>query len=122
MHNSIRLVKGLNRCTILMHPKDAAKRQLVNGSFVEVSSATGQIKLTVELSEDIMPGVVSIPHGWGHKLKGTKIRVAEQKPGVNVNELTSEQLVDAPTGNAVLNGIAVEVRAVQQVTASANAS
>lgn len=124
MHNSIRLVKGPNRCTLLMHPKDAAQRKLTSGSLVEVSSATGQIKLTVEFSEDMMPGVVSIPHGWGHKLKGTKIRVAEQKAGVNVNELTSEQFVDGPTGNAVLNGIAVEVKAVpqdQQVAASANA-
>jgi len=124
MHNSIRLVKGPNRCTLLMHPADAAKRKLLSGSLVEVSSSIGQIKLAVEFSDDIMPGVVSIPHGWGHKLKGTKIRVAEQKAGVNVNELTSEQVVDAPTGNAVLNGIAVEVRPVrqdQQVAASANA-
>lgn len=123
MHNSIRLVKGPDRCTLLIHPQDAAERQIENGSLVEVSSAVGQIQLAVEFSEDIMPGVVSIPHGWGHKLKGTKIRVAEQKAGVNVNELTSEQLVDAPTGTAVLNGIAVEVRAVrqdQQVAASAN--
>ncbi|MBX2872775.1 MAG: molybdopterin oxidoreductase family protein [Saprospiraceae bacterium] len=125
MHNSIRLVKGPNRCTLLIHPKDATERQLEQGCLAQVSSSVGQIKLSVEISEDIMPGVVSIPHGWGHKLKGTKIRVAEQKAGVNVNELTSEQVVDAPTGNAVLNAIAVQVRPVrqdQQVAASANAS
>lgn len=124
MHNCIRLVKGPDRCTLLMHPKDAAKRKLERNSLVEVSSSIGQVKIVVEFTEDIMPGVVSIPHGWGHKLKGTKIRVAEQKAGVNVNELTSEQVVDAPTGNAVLNGIVVEVRAVpqdQQVAAGANA-
>lgn len=114
MHNSRRLVKGPDRCTLIMHPQDAAKRQLDSGSLVEVSSDIGQIRLLVEFAEDIMPGVVSIPHGWGHNLKGTKIQVAEERAGVNVNELTSERLIDVPTGNAVLNGIAVEVQPIRQ--------
>lgn len=112
MHNSPRLMKGNDRCTLLMHPQDAIRRELQEGQAVEVSSNTGSIQLKLELSEEMMPGVISIPHGWGHHLAGIQLQVAHTKAGVNVNELTSNERIDVPTGNAVFNGLAVEVAAV----------
>ncbi len=112
MHNSPRLMKGHDRCTLLMHPQDAIRRELQAGQAVEVSSNTGSIQLKLELSEEMMPGVISIPHGWGHHLAGIQLQVAHTKAGVNVNELTSNERIDVPTGNAVFNGLAVEVAAV----------
>ncbi len=105
-------MKGHDRCTLLMHPQDAIRRELQAGQAVEVSSNTGSIQLKLELSEEMMPGVISIPHGWGHHLAGTQLQVAHTKAGVNVNELTSNERIDVPTGNAVFNGLAVEVAAV----------
>jgi anaerobic selenocysteine-containing dehydrogenase len=112
MHNSPRLMKGNDRCTLLMHPADARARNLQEGQEVEVSSNTGAIQLKLEMSEEMMPGVISIPHGWGHHLEGTRLQVAHERAGVNVNELTSNDRIDAPTGNAVFNGLAVEVTAI----------
>lgn len=112
MHNSPRLMKGNDRCTLLMHPQDATGRKLQEGQVVEVSSNKGSIQLKLELSEEMMPGVISIPHGWGHHLAGIQLQVAHERAGVNVNELTSNERIDVPTGNAVFNGLAVEVAAV----------
>jgi anaerobic selenocysteine-containing dehydrogenase len=112
MHNSERLVKGKDRCTLLMHPNDAEARQLEDGQMVEVASRVGQLHLRVEVSEAIMPGVVSIPHGWGHGRDGVQMNVAQQYPGVSLNDLTDEQAVDELTGNAAFNGVPVQVRAV----------
>lgn len=112
MHNSPRLMKGNDRCTLLMHPNDASVRELQEGQTVEVSSDTGTIQLKLEMSEEMMPGVISIPHGWGHHLAGIQLQVAHERAGVNVNELTSNDRIDAPTGNAVFNGLAVEVAAI----------
>ncbi len=111
MHNSQRLVKGKERCTLLMHPDDAEARQLEDGQIVEVTSRVGQLLLRVEISQAIMPGVVSIPHGWGHGREGVQLQVAQQHAGVSLNDLTDEQVVDELTGNAAFNGVAVEVRA-----------
>lgn len=109
MHNSERLVKGKNRCTLMIHPKDARKRGLLHGEQAVVMSRAGSIRIPVEVTEKIMRGVVSIPHGWGHNRKGTKLRVAEAHAGVSMNDVTDELLVDELTGNAAVNGIPVVV-------------
>jgi anaerobic selenocysteine-containing dehydrogenase len=111
MHNSERLVKGKDRCTLLMHPDDAEARQLEDGQMVAIASRVGQLQLRLEVSEAIMPGVVSIPHGWGHGREGVQLQVAQQHAGVSLNDLTDEQALDELTGNAAFNGVPVQVRA-----------
>ncbi len=109
MHNAHRLVKGPNRCTVIMHPQDAARQRLQDGALVRVASNVGVIELPLELSEDIMPGVVSVPHGFGHHRAGAQLRVAAEHAGVSVNDITDEQAVDALTGMPILNGLPVSV-------------
>jgi anaerobic selenocysteine-containing dehydrogenase len=109
MHNSERLVKGKDRCTLLMHPDDAEARQLEDGQMVEVASRVGKLCLRLEVSPAIMPGVVSIPHGWGHDRPGVQLQVAQQHAGVSLNDLTDERQVDALTGNAAFSGVLVSV-------------
>lgn len=109
MHNSKRLMKGKNRCTLLMHPQDAERLSLQTGQQVSVSSKVGQVKVELQISEEIMQGVVSLPHGFGHHRKGTQQKIAEQYAGVSVNDLTDEMEVDQLTGNAVLNAVPVSV-------------
>ncbi len=110
MHNSHRLVKGKERCTLLMHPQDVQKQGLADQQLVEISSRVGCVKIKLEVSEDIMPGVVSIPHGWGHSRKGTHLEVAQQHPGASINDLTDTQLIDAISGNAAFSGVPVMVK------------
>ena len=110
MHNIEVLVRGPERCTLQIHPGDAAERDLVDGDRARVTSRAGSVDIPVEVTEAIMPGVVSIPHGWGHG--GTAMRVAAAHPGVNTNVLSDESLVDPLSGNAVLNGIPVRVEAI----------
>ena len=110
LHNSQRLVKGKDRCTLLVHPEDAAKHGLVDGGRATVRSRVGEVEAPVELTEHIMPGVVSLPHGWGHGRQGVRLSVAAAHPGVSVNDLTDAGRVDLLTGNAALNGLPVEVR------------
>lgn len=115
MHNSERLVKGnpaKPACTILMHPTDAANRDLLNGQKVVVRSNVGSIVLPVEISEEIMRGVVSIPHGWGHDRDGNRQAVAQQHAGASINDLTDQHSVDALCGTAAFNGTAVTVAAL----------
>lgn len=112
MHNSHRLVKGGDRCTVLMHPADAAARNLVEGQKVAVSSRVGKVELPIEISDEMMEGVVSIPHGWGHGRQRINMQVAQAHPGVSVNDLTDELLIDELTGNAAVNGVPVEVGAL----------
>lgn len=109
MHNSPRLMRGQPRCTLLMHPTDAAVRGLASGQRVQVASRTGQVALPLEVTEAIMPGVVSLPHGWGHGRPGVGLAVAQAQPGVSLNDLTDADWVDSLSGNAVLNGIPVRV-------------
>jgi anaerobic selenocysteine-containing dehydrogenase len=109
MHNSRRLVKGPARCTLLIHPDDARQRAIADGSLVRVSSRSGCVELPVELTESMMPGVVSLPHGWGHHRPGVQLAVASAHAGVSVNDLTDEQRIDALSGNAALNGVPVIV-------------
>lgn len=110
MHNSERLVKGKPRCTLMINPADA--HGLADGDVVELSSSTGRIEVPVEVTESIMPGVVSLPHGWGHGRAGTRLRVAGEHPGASVNDITDETFVDALTGTSALSGVRVRVRAL----------
>lgn len=114
MHNVEKLVKGKRRCTLTIHPEDAAARGLRDDRQARIASRVGQLTVDVEISEDIMPGVVSLPHGWGHDLPGTSMRVARKDPGVNSNVLSDEEQIDVLSGNAVLNGIAVTVDPLPQ--------
>ncbi|MBJ7398995.1 MAG: molybdopterin-dependent oxidoreductase [Mycolicibacterium sp.] len=109
LHNVSALMKGRDRCTLLMHPDDAAKRGVKAGDTVSVVSAAGRIEVPVELTEAIMPGVVSMPHGWGHGKSGTRMAVANSSPGVNTNILSPPTFLDEPSGNGALNGIPVTV-------------
>lgn len=110
MHNLHVLAKGKERCTLHMHPNDAARLHMVDGEATCVISRVGSVEIPVEITDAIMPGVVSIPHGWGHSLPGTRMRIAQEHGGTNTNVLTDEAEVDPLSGNAVLNGIRVEVR------------
>jgi anaerobic selenocysteine-containing dehydrogenase len=118
MHNSERLVKGRARCTLLMNPNDAAARNLENGEPVQVSSRTGAIEVPVEISDDIMPGVISIPHGWGHDRLGIQMAVAEQHAGASINDLTDDQSIDELCGTAAFNGTWVSVQHLGELAAS----
>jgi anaerobic selenocysteine-containing dehydrogenase len=109
MHNSARLTKGPEQCTLLMHPGDASARGLVHGDRVDVRSRAGQVEATLTVTDAMRPGVVSLPHGWGHDRPGTRLGVAAQRPGVSLNDVTDEREVDALCGTAVLNGVPVEV-------------
>jgi anaerobic selenocysteine-containing dehydrogenase len=114
MHNSERLVKEnplKPLCTVLMHPTDAANRDLLNGQTVVVRSRVGSIVLPVEITDEIMRGVVSIPHGWGHDRSGNQQTVAQQHAGASINDLTDQQAVDALCGTAAFNGTAVTIAA-----------
>jgi anaerobic selenocysteine-containing dehydrogenase len=107
MHNCHRLVRGKQRCTLLMHPEDAVRLGLEDGRIVAIRSRVGRIEAPLELSDEIMPGVVSLPHGWGHDRQGTRLSVAGQHPGASANDITDEQQVDPLIGTAVLNGVPV---------------
>ena len=109
MHNLHVLTKGKDRCTLHIHPIDAARLNLKDGETATVTSRSGSMEVPTEITDAIMPGVVSIPHGWGHNLPGTRMHIAREHAGVNVNVLVDGEKVDPLSGNAVLNGIAVTV-------------
>ena len=111
-HNSTRLVKGPPRCTLLIHPADAAARGIADGDIVELASKTGRVRVPAEVTDEIMAGVVSLPHGWGHARPGTQLSVANANPGASVNDVTSEDLYDPVSGNAALSGLDVVVTRV----------
>jgi len=111
MHNLPALVKGKDRCTLLVHPDDAAGVGLVDGGRARVTSEAGSIELPVEVSDEMMPGVVSIPHGWGHHRAGTRLSVASRQPGVSINDIIDPARVDALSGTSALSGQPVEVTA-----------
>lgn len=109
MHNYHRLVKGKPRHQLLMHPDDLAARGLLDGQRVSVSSRVGVLEVEVLASLEMMPGVVSLPHGWGHARPGVRMGIASQQPGSSANDLTDERHLDELSGNAVLNGVPVQV-------------
>ncbi len=112
MHNARRLIKGPERCQLLMHPADAARQGWQEGQKLRISSRVGALEVGLALSERMMPGVVSLPHGYGHDRPGTRLTVAQQRPGVSFNDLCDSSVVDALSGTAVLNGFAVDIVAV----------
>jgi len=111
MHNSLRLVKGKNRCTLLMNPVDAKSRGVSDGELVSVRSRVGAVEAPVELSDEMMRGVVSLPHGWGHHRSGTKLSVANEHPGVSLNDITDDRFYDELSGNSGFSGVEVQVEA-----------
>jgi anaerobic selenocysteine-containing dehydrogenase len=109
MHNVSVLVKGKPRCTLQVHPDDAASLGLVDGAPATVTSRVGSVQAPVEVTDAIRPGVVSLPHGWGHDLPGAQLRVAAEHAGVNSNTLSDDAAFDPLSGTSVLNGIPVTV-------------
>jgi anaerobic selenocysteine-containing dehydrogenase len=111
MHNVPGLVSGRDRCTLLIHPEDAARCGVEAGGAARIESVAGEIVAPVEVSDEMMPGVVCLPHGWGHDKQGARLSVASAHPGVCNNVLAPGTLLDVPSNNAVVNGIPVEVSA-----------
>jgi anaerobic selenocysteine-containing dehydrogenase len=109
LHNVPALMKGRDRCTLLIHPDDAARCGIADDDVVTVKSEAGEIKVPAEVTDAIKPGVVSIPHGWGHGKPGTRMSVANNSPGANTNALSPPTFVDEPSGNGALNGIPVTI-------------
>ncbi|RJF97360.1 molybdopterin-dependent oxidoreductase [Noviherbaspirillum saxi] len=112
MHNLPTLAKGPFRCTALVHPTDAHRLGLQSGSKARISSGGRAIDAQVEISEEMMPGVVSLPHGWGHDMPDMRMAVAAERPGVNLNAILDETRRDPLSGNAVLSGVAIEMTAL----------
>jgi anaerobic selenocysteine-containing dehydrogenase len=112
MHNLPTLAKGPERCTLLVHPEDAARLGLAEGAPARITAGLRHITAPVALSTDMMPGVVSLPHGWGHDAPGARLQLAVQRPGANLNAVLDDRLRDPLSGNAVLSGVAVAVEAV----------
>lgn len=118
LHNEPRLVKGRPRCTLLLHPHDARRLGLVDGALATVTSAAGSVTFPVEISDEMMPGVASAPHGWGHDRTGTRTRVASAHAGTSVNDVTDDQLIDRLSGNAAFSSLRVRVTAAVSTVAA----
>jgi anaerobic selenocysteine-containing dehydrogenase len=116
MHHSYRLIKGKNPCELMINPADAQARGITADSLVTVTSRAGQIQLPVMITDEMMPGVVCMPHLWGHNRKNTRQRVANANPGVSMNDITDVTVIDELTGNAIVNGVPVKVESVDKVT------
>lgn len=112
LHNAEVLVKGKNRCTAMINPNDAEKLNLQTGETVKISSRVGTIEIPCEITENIMPGVVSIPHGYGHDREGIRLDTAKNIAGASINDLTDELLLDDLTGNAAFSNVRVRIEAV----------
>jgi anaerobic selenocysteine-containing dehydrogenase len=117
MHNAARLMKGKERCTLMIHPEDAERIGVKSGDMVCVTSRVGEVRAPADVTNDMMPGVVSLPHGFGHGRDGVQLRVATSHPGVSVNDLTDEQALDV-SGNAAFSGVPVTVEAAARVAAA----
>ncbi|MGB8267120.1 MAG: molybdopterin-dependent oxidoreductase [Candidatus Velthaea sp.] len=119
MHNAPRLMRGPDRCTLLVETGDAAARGIASGDLVEVTSNAGSVSVAVETTADLMPGVVSLPHGFGHGRDGVRLGVARENPGASYNDLSDAALLDDLTGNAALCGIPVSVRPLRETADAA---
>ena len=104
-------MKGKKRCTVMVNSADATAHNLTNGQAAQVTSRVGTITLPVQITDDTMQGVVSIPHGWGHGRDGVQMQIAQAHAGVSINDLTDEQFLDSLTGNAALNAVPVTLSA-----------
>ncbi len=109
LHNSKRLLKGPERCTLMIHPDDAGARGIEEGQPVTITSRVGAVTAPAELTNSVMAGTVSLPHGWGHGRAGVKLSVATTRPGVSLNDITDRQRIDPLSGNAALNGLPVTI-------------
>jgi anaerobic selenocysteine-containing dehydrogenase len=107
MHNLPILAKGPFRCTALVHPADATRLGLKDGAQARIANGALSVQAQVQVSSEMMPGVVSLPHGWGHNLPGAQLHLAAERPGANLNALLDDQLRDPLSGNAVLGGVAI---------------
>ena len=116
--NSPRLAKGPPRCTLMMAPVDALARGIAHGAMVAVSSASGHIAVACEITDSMMPGVVSLPHGFGHRRPGVRLAVAQSRPGASINDLTERRRIDPLSGNAALVGTPVTVAACTDAVAA----
>ncbi len=112
LHNSEILTKGKNRCTILMNDTDAQDLNFTNNQKIKVSSRVGAIEIPLEITDKIMRGVVSIPHGYGHDLEGVRLDTAKNNAGVSINDLTDEMQIDELTGNAAFSNVKVRLESV----------
>ncbi len=112
MHNHDKLMRGHNRCTAMINPDDAARLNINDKDILKISSRVGTVNIPAELTNQIMQGVVSIPHGYGHNRTGTQLDVAEKYAGVSLNDLTDEKVIDTLTGNAAFNSVRVVVEKV----------
>jgi anaerobic selenocysteine-containing dehydrogenase len=114
MHNYHRLVKGKARHQLLMHPDDLASHRISSGQVVELTSRIGTLRVLVEASSEVMPGVVCLPHGWGHDREDARLSIARAHAGVSYNDISDDKYLDAISGNAALNGIPVSVQAAHK--------
>ncbi|ERL55632.1 molybdopterin oxidoreductase family protein [Psychrobacter aquaticus] len=112
LHNSHRLVKGKSRCTLMLHPDTAKAYGIEDGQAVKVTSRVGSVIIIAEVTDELMPKVVSIPHGFGHGRTGVKQKTAQAHAGVSVNDLTDDTLIDPLSGNAAVNGVPVKLEAI----------
>lgn len=110
MHNVPRLAAGKDRCVLLVHPEDLAKRQIDDGEMVDVRGSAGTISVIAKASDDMMPGVVCMPHGWGHHRPATRLNIAAQAPGASLNDIIEHRRIDPVSGNSAPNGSVVELR------------
>ncbi|HYO55512.1 molybdopterin oxidoreductase family protein [Archangium sp.] len=113
LHNVPRLVSGKPRCTLLVHPEDARRLGLREGEEAVITSRVGEVRAPVSVTDEVMPGVVSLPHGYGHGREGLRLRVAGEHAGVSVNDLTDDRALDAISGNAAFSGIQVRIKPVE---------
>lgn len=110
MHNYHRLVKGRARDQLLVHPRDLAARDLADGDRARLASRSGEVIVTLKACNDMMPGVVSLPHGFGHHREGTRVHTASARAGVSCNDVTDAAYLDELSGNAAINGLPVTLR------------
>jgi anaerobic selenocysteine-containing dehydrogenase len=105
-------MRGDDPCTVLMHTQDAEVRGITDGETVRITGPGGSIDVPAEVCDDILPGVVAVPHGWGHAREGVQLRVAATRPGASVNDVTGALAMDPLSGNAVLQGVPVRIEAL----------
>ncbi|NMO21289.1 molybdopterin oxidoreductase family protein [Pyxidicoccus fallax] len=122
MHNVPSLLKGKPRCTLMVHPEDAARLGLAEGVDATVTSRVGEVTVPVTVTDDVMPGVVSLPHGYGHGRKGIRMKVATEHAGTSINDLTDDRALDALSGNAAFSGTPVRVRRAEPRAAATPAA